>query len=125
MILISMLSWWYTAGWSSLAARIGRRINGVMETFSVSLLVGSLFEPFRQISAGQSQGGGFDAQLRALGDRLFSRVFGAVVRSIFIFMGIIGACIVALIGFMQLIVWPLVPLFPIGGVVLAVVGLTL
>jgi hypothetical protein len=124
MILFSMLSWWYTAGWSGLAARIGHRINGVMETFSVSLLMGSLFEPFRQISAGHVQGGGFDAQLRAFGDRLFSRIFGAVVRSLFIFMGLVGACIMALIGVVQLLLWPFVPFFPVAGIVLAVMGLT-
>jgi len=124
MVLFSMLSWWYTAGWASLGARVGRRITRVNETFSVFLLMGSLFEPFRQISAGQPRGGGLDVQMRAFGDRLFSRVFGAVVRSLFIFMGMFGAFITGLIGLIQLIVWPLVPLMLFAGIVLAIIGPT-
>jgi hypothetical protein len=125
MMLISMLSWWYTAGWASLAGRVGRRVQAVLNTFSVQLLLGSLFEPFRQISAGQSNGKGLDAQMKALGDRLFSRVFGAIVRSLFIVMGMFGTFFVLLIGFIQLIVWPFIPLFPIIGIALSVTGWTL
>jgi hypothetical protein len=125
MMLISMLSWWYTAGWASLAGRVGRRVQSVMNTFSVQLLAGSLFEPFRQISAGQSGGPGFDAQLKALGDRLFSRIFGAVVRSLFILMGLVGTFFMVIIGLLQIILWPVVPLLPILGIALSVTGWTL
>jgi hypothetical protein len=124
MILFSMLSWWYTAGWSALATRIGHRINTVMESFSVSLLMGSLFEPFRQISAGQVRGGGFDVQLRAFGDRLFSRLFGAVIRSLFIGMGLVGAFLTAIVGMVQLAVWPFVPFLPFIGIGLAIAGVS-
>ena len=93
----------------------------MLETFSVALLLRTLFDPFRQISAGQVRGS-FDAQLRAMGDRLFSRVFGAVVRCIFIFIGLIGALGVGLFGLVELLVWPFIPFLPVIGIVLAVVG---
>jgi len=97
-------------------------MKAMLEAFSVALLLRTLFDPFRQISAGQVRGS-FDAQLRAMGDRLFSRVFGAVVRSLFIFIGLVGALLAGIIGLIELIVWPVVPFFPIIGIVAAVMGL--
>lgn len=93
----------------------------ILEAFSVGLLLRTLFDPFRQISAGQVRGS-FDAQLRALGDRLFSRVFGAIVRSIFIFIGLIGAFFAGLLGVVELLLWPVVPFLPVIGIALMVSG---
>jgi fatty acid desaturase len=89
----------------------------------VALLLRTLFDPFRQISAGQVRGP-LDVQVRAFADRLFSRVFGAVVRSFFIFIGLIATLGIGLFGVFELIMWPLVPLFPVFGIVLAVMGWT-
>lgn len=124
MMLLATLTWWYTAGWAGLAGRIGRRIDRVMESFSVTLLLGTLFDPFRQIDAGRTQGRSFDAQLRAFGNRLFSRVFGAVVRSLFICIGIVAAVLTALVGLLQLVAWPIVPFLPFISLGLALAGVT-
>jgi len=122
MMIVALFSWWYGAGWARAAGRVGGRMKAMLEAFSVALLLRTLFDPFRQISAGQVRGS-FDAQLRAMGDRLFSRVFGAVVRSLFIFIGLVGALLAGIIGLIELIVWPVVPFFPIIGIVAAVMGL--
>lgn len=119
-MLLALVSWWYTAGWAGLMSGAVNRSSRVLETFSVSLLLGSLFDPFRQISAGTTRGTSFDAQLRAFGDRLFSRLFGAAVRSIFILIGFTASGAVFVGGLVMLFVWPLIPLFPVIGVVLAV-----
>ena len=118
MMLLALVSWWYTAGWAGLINGAVSRSSRLLETFSVSLLLGSLFDPFRQISAGQSRGTSFDAQLRAFGDRLFSRFFGAVVRSIFIFIGFFASGATFVGSLVMLLIWPLIPLFPVIGVVL-------
>jgi hypothetical protein len=119
MMIVALFSWWYGAGWARAAGRIGSRMQTMLETFSVALLLRTLFDPFRQISAGQVRGS-FDAQLRAFGDRLFSRLFGAVVRSLFICIGLVSALLAGLIGIVELIVWPVVPFFPFIGIALAV-----
>ena len=124
MMIVALFSWWYGAGWARAAKRVGGRMQTMLETFSVALLLRTLFDPFRQISAQQVRGS-FDTQLRAMGDRLFSRVFGAVVRSIFIVIGILGALGAGLLGVIELIVWPLVPFFPIIGVALLLAGVKL
>ena len=119
MTLFTLVSWWYTTGWSGLAGQASQRTSRLLETFSVGLLFGSLFEPFRQISAGQVRGGSFDAQIRALADRIFSRLFGAVVRSLFICIGLLAACASMVFSLAQMILWPIVPLLPLIGLAMA------
>lgn len=121
MVLMALFSWWYTTGWAELLRRVMGRTSGVLQTFSVGLLAKTLFAPFRQISAGGVQGP-LNTQVRALGDRLFSRVFGAVIRSFFILFGLVGALLMALVGLVQLLLWPLVPVLPVLGVALALIG---
>lgn len=125
MMLLATLAWWYTTGWAGLAGRIGHRVDRVMESFSVTILLGSLFDPFRQIDAGRTTGGSFDAQLQAFGNRLFSRLFGAVVRTLFIFIGIFTAMLTAVVGLLQLLMWPVVPFLPLVGIALAIMGVRL
>jgi hypothetical protein len=123
-MLFALVSWWYTAGWARLVNKISHRIESVLESFSVGLLIRTLFNPFRQISAGAAQGKSLDAQMRALGDRLFSRVFGAFVRTLFIIIGVVLSVLAGIVGILQLLLWPVVPLLPVIGIILAVMGWT-
>lgn len=124
MMLLSTLTWWYTAGWAGLAHRASRRVSQVLEMFSVQTLLETLFDPFRQISAGRVQGGPLEVRLRALGDRVFSRVFGAAVRTVIICIGLIAALLAGLASLVQLLIWPFIPCLPVVGVVVALIGWT-
>lgn len=124
MMLLALFSWWYTAGWAELAKRVGRHVQSMWEFFSVTDLARTLFSPFHQISAGSVQGS-FDTQMRAFGDRLFSRIFGAFVRTMFIFIAAVAAVCISIVGLVQLLLWPVLPLLPVIGVVLAAMGVTL
>lgn len=104
-----------------LMARVGHRIVAVLDSFSVGLLMRTLFSPFKQISAGAVQGPA-DVKMRAFGDRLFSRIFGAVIRSVFIMIGLVGAMLAALLGLVQITIWPLVPVLPLVGLALTLIG---
>jgi hypothetical protein len=121
MMIVALFSWWYGAGWARTMKRVGARMDLLLETFSVAILLRTLFDPFHQISAGQVRGS-FDVQLRALGDRVFSRVFGAVVRSLFIIIGVVAALSAGLFGLLELLVWPLMPFLPLIGLGLTVIG---
>jgi len=124
MIVADLLSWWYGTGWMRLVHGAAARIEGVMEFFSVKLLVGTLFDPFRQIDAGRVRGTPQE-QLRAFGNRLFSRIVGFFIRSVTIICGVICAVIITLAGLVQLLVWPLLPALPLFGVVAMLAGWTL
>lgn len=118
MVIFSLFSWWYTTGWVILLRRVGERVQSVLGFFSVPLLLGSLFAPFRQISAGRVQGS-LQVQLQAWGDRLFSRVIGAVIRSLLIIFGLISVAFVAAAGLICVLIWPFLPAAPLLGLFLA------
>lgn len=97
--------------------KVGSRAKGVLDFFSVNQLAGSIFAPYRQISAGRVQGTLGD-ELRAFGDRLFSRVIGGVIRLMLIFIGLFTAGVVAVFGLVLIAAWPFLPVLPIVGIFL-------
>ena len=121
MVIWGMARWWYTDGWYQCLKRIIGRINATSDFFSISLLVKTLFAPFRQISAGGVRGP-LDVQMRAFFDRLISRVIGMVVRLIMVVAGSVTIALNVLVGLGLLIFWALVPLLPLVGVGLYVLG---
>lgn len=114
MVIIDLFSWWYGTGWITLAQGVGHRLSAVLRFFSVPMLLGSLFSPFRQISAANT-GGPLGVQLRAWGDRTFSRFMGMIVRLLVILVGVAALAVTAVFGLVIIILWPLVPVLPVIG----------
>ena len=121
MVIVGLLSWWYTIGWMQAAERIKLRLAGVLDYFSFELLVKTLFAPFRQISAGKVNGP-LPVQLRAWADRTISRVIGAVIRTIVLVIGAVTLLLSVLGGMVYLIGWALLPLLPLVGLTLMLTG---
>lgn len=119
MLPLALVSWWYTTAWRALARRIEQRLSRALDFFSVGLLLRTLFDPFRQIAAVKGRGN-VNEQFHAWIDRTFSRFVGATVRGLFIIIGTIVTFFLLLIGMLQMVVWPLIPLLPI----IALLGLT-
>ncbi len=120
---MGMFQWWYGEGW-----RLNRRANylGLIRTadfFSIGLLFKTLFKPYKQISAG-GVNGPLPVRLRAFADRSFSRVFGAVIRLIFILIGIVVLLIRLIWSLISVLSWGLLPLVPVVGVVLWQIGVS-
>lgn len=116
-----MVIWWYTDGWHQCLVRVRERIAATLDYFSIDLLLGTLFAPFRQISAGQVRGS-LDMQVRAFFDRLISRFVGMMVRLITIVVGSIVIAFNMLAGGVLLLLWALVPLLPFIGLGLFLLG---
>ena len=121
MFLVGILGWWYGAGWTSRLQIMFDRLKATADFFSIGLMLATLFAPFRQISAGRVSGSMAD-QMRAFADRTVSRVVGAVARLFMIIAGVIILTIQALFGVIIMLFWPLVPLFPIVGLIAMVIG---
>lgn len=121
MIATDLLVWWYSAGWMRLMHNAATRIQRVTDFFSVTLLFGTLFDPFRQIDAGKVHGTPQE-ELRAFGNRLFSRIIGFFIRSITIIIGLFLAMLMTIIGLLQMIIWPLMPVLPVIGLIAALAG---
>lgn len=121
MFIVGLFSWWYGAGWLRCAVVVRDSLLSVYDYFSLDLLLRTLFSPFRQISAGKVRGS-ISVQLRALLDKLISRVIGAVVRSIVIVIGSVTLCVAALLGLLRLVLWPVVPILPVVFILFAIMG---
>lgn len=121
MVIVSLVGWWYGRGLRLQIERLLGRIMSVYDYFSIDLLLRTLFAPFRQISAGHVRGP-LAVQLRALGDRLFSRLIGAVVRCIMIVIGTAACIVVLVIALVGLALWLVTPVLPVIGLVVSLTG---
>lgn len=115
MIALEMLWWWYGRGWRLMLSQAVRRVSTLGQAFSVGILLRTLFLPWRRIIS--YPGAGLDAKLRALVDNLLSRCVGFVVRSFVLVAVAVLAVVATVIGLVQIIIWPLIPLATIAAIV--------
>lgn len=123
LLVTELLRWWYGDGLRLRAAMIANRLDGTIDYFSIDLLLKTLFAPFRQISAGTVDGP-IGVQMRAMLDQLFSRVIGAIVRLCILIIGGIIIVLQCIFSLLLIIGWGLLPLLPIAGAVLSVLGVS-
>jgi hypothetical protein len=119
-MILEMLRWWYSTGWLQAMHRISSWPQGIERSFSILLLLKTLFSPWKRIvTAG---GRSLDEKVKASLDNLVSRCIGFAIRSgvliaagIAAFSSFFGAIIIVL-------VWPLMPLAIIYFVVRSITG---
>lgn len=121
MFIVGILSWWYGTGWKQRFLMLKERLAATADYFSIDLLLKTLFAPYRQISAGQVRGS-LNVQMRAFFDRLLSRIIGAVIRLFMVIIGSISLLFYSLIGLFLVVLWGIVPLLPVVGIILAIIG---
>lgn len=121
MFLVGILSWWYGDGWRQRFSIVKSRLARTSDYFSISILLKTLFSPYRQISAGNVSGP-IGVQLRASVDRLISRVVGMFVRLFVIIAGILSISLQAAIGIIVLSGWMFVPALPMIGLMMFAIG---
>jgi hypothetical protein len=123
LLITELLRWWYGDGWRLRASLVANRLDGTIDYFSVDLLLKTLFSPYRQISAGRVDGP-LGVQMRAMVDKLFSRIIGAIIRLIILLIGAVAIGLQVAIGLIILVAWGILPLLPIIGLVLTFIGWT-
>ena len=121
---MALFQWWYGAGWVDQRSLLALRLDKIGDFFSIPLLVRTLFQPFRQISA-ETFNGPLNLQMRLWFDNLFSRFFGAFMRTFMIIIGGLWWLLNGLVGVLWLLLWPLFPALPLVGFWLAGTGLAL
>lgn len=100
--------WWYSKGWRLAAQNRWQSIGGLTRTFSVGVIVKTLFAPWKRIIT--PPGSSFDQRIRAIGDNMTSRAVGFFVRvgTLIGFLLLLAANV--LFGFVVILLWPLMPL---------------
>lgn len=122
MFLVGLISWWYGRGWMGQWKRIAHRFAATLEFFSVGQLIGTLFSPFRQISANASGDGSFGSAFRSMIDQLISRMIGAFVRFFTILFGLVVIILQAVYELVIMLFWWILPVLPIIGCILLAIG---
>lgn len=102
---------------------MGDRLRSTAELFSIGQLLATLFDPFRQISAGRVDGP-VGTQLRAVFDKLLSRIIGVIIRTITILIGVVVLVFRGTVEVIVILFWLFIPLFPILGLLMMVFGWT-
>lgn len=106
MLLSSLFGWWYISGWEWLAKEIWKRLHILKETFSVGILLKTLFSPWKQIQTVSTFQNFFQAAI----DNLVSRFIGATVRIFMLIGALLLTLAVTIFGIICLVVWPIIPL---------------
>lgn len=98
--------------------RIKRMIARVSDQFSLGLLLKTLFQPFRQISANNRGGAALEDKIRAWFDRLVSRIIGMFIRLFVMIVGVVALFFTLVLAFIRLALWVLLPILPFAGIYL-------
>lgn len=125
MFIVGLFTWWYGAGWKKVSQILLQKLVATEDFFSIDMLLRSIFAPFKQISAGSGSGGTLQMKLQAWFDKQFSRFIGALIRLTLILVGSVWLILQVCADVVILALWPLVPIAPIIGLVLALAGVTL
>ena len=126
MFILKSFTWWYISGWSVFIGKVKNMFLSLTDFFSMNSLIRTLFKPFRQISADTaSADSSLDLKFHMFTDRLISRIVGFFSRLILLIIGCISIILGGLISLVLIILWPFIPLTPIAGLVLTLMGVTL
>lgn len=120
MASILLLKWWYSSGWLNAFKYILIRTQEVASEFSISILLGTLFEPWKQIKFYAGQNSSIDAKIQIWADNLFSRFFGFFIRLFIIIIGLLAILLTIIFYTFVALVWPVIPLSPIIFIIKAI-----
>jgi hypothetical protein len=120
LMVFELFRWWYGPGWAQAAKNIRRWTSGVERSFSVIILLQTLFAPWRRIIS--VSGRGLDAKIQAMLDNLVSRIVGFFVR----FAVVVTACFaiggIFVLGVITVVAWPLIPLGIVYCIARSIIG---
>ena len=126
MAIAEMFLWWYVSGWAVFIGKLKSFLLNITDFFSMGDLVRTLFKPYRQISAeSASDTASLDIKFHMFLDRLISRFVGFFSRLFLLIAGVVIIIIGGIISLVLIILWPIIPLLPIAGIILAIMGVIL
>lgn len=126
MAIAEMFLWWYASGWAVFIGKLKSFLSNITDFFSMGDLIRTLFKPYRQISAeSASDTASLDIKFHMFLDRLISRFVGFFSRLFLLIAGVVIIIIGGIISLVLIILWPIIPLLPIAGIILAIMGVVL
>ena len=120
-MFLEFVVWWYGAGWLDITQRIGHRVVAVMQLFSVSILLSTLLSPWKRIIS--PPGKSIDQIFRGMIDNLVSRTVGFFVRAVVLMIATALTVISTVVGFVMVVLWPVLPIAVIVCLVMGIAGI--
>jgi len=120
MLARELVTWWYGRGWMGVWKYTLETTSNVSRAFSITLLMRTLFAPWRQIVT--YPGASLDAKVHATIDNTVSRLVGFAVRVIVLIAALATVGITTAVGFIAGILWPLMPLAAVALIIKGIVG---
>jgi len=120
LMIFELFRWWYGTGWQKIIHGIVRAPAAVEENFSVGILLGTLFAPWKRMVS--AQGRSLDQKVQAMLDNLISRFVGFFVRFFVLIAAAVGILVAFIGSAMLTVVWPLVPPFIVYCIARGIVG---
>lgn len=108
MLAFEFFSWWYGRGWKQAASNFKPRLQSISDSFSVSQLLSTLFEPWRRIIT--YPGASLDERFHAWADNVLSRIIGFIVRITVILAAAVIVSVVTILSIIEIVLWPLLPI---------------
>lgn len=109
MILLSFFQWWYGPGWVSQIKAISGRVSALADTFSIRILLRTLFSPWKQITTSSMTDQSMQIKMRAGVDNVISRLVGFSVRMLVLLVACISIVLSVLVSIAIAILWPIIP----------------
>lgn len=100
---------------------VNDRIQWVNQAFSIKDMIRTWFSPFKQTYSNANKGS-IDMRVQASIDNFVSRLIGSLLRTIIIFVGFLGILSALISGVLIMIIWPIVPWFPVVAIIFSVIG---
>ncbi len=119
MLLLEFFRWWYGRGWATALKDTRKNLSHISDAFSVSILLRTLFAPWRRIIT--YPGAGLDAHIRAAMDNAVSRLVGFMVRMCVLISAGFMLVVFVVLGIVELVVWPALPVAAVGLIVWGIV----
>lgn len=122
MVILLAIRWWYTTGWQWAWQRsVTQRLSWCLEAFSIKALIRTWLSPFKQTYSSAKKGS-IDLKVQAAVDNLVSRIIGSLARTVIILGGLLCMILSFASGIIIFLAWPFVPLVPLIGVALMMLG---
>jgi hypothetical protein len=114
--MLTYFSWWYGQELAYIWRSAGNIIRNVFQTFSISVLLRTLFSPWKR-DAYSAENVSLDVRMHLALDNLISRGIGFIIRIFTILTGLIFTVFAMVIMLVVILFWLCLPLVIIGLIV--------
>lgn len=110
IIFIQYLEWYFLDRTLKILRGWKNTIVSYFNYFSISILIKTLFSPWKGISSGYGRGLDLNRWIEAFVLNSMSRIIGVITRVIFLIVAVIAEFFIIVGGFLVLIIWLAAPL---------------